>query len=72
LDWDLAEGGGRSSTERGETTAPNSIELEGGEVGWPSSDVEEQGARADPFIGGREGEGRKGTTVILKSVIKRI
>jgi hypothetical protein len=31
-------------------------------VGWPSSGVEEHGARADPFIGDREGEGREGTT----------
>jgi hypothetical protein len=41
--------------------APSPIELEGGEVGWLSSGVEEQGARADPFIGGQEGEGREGT-----------
>jgi hypothetical protein len=30
-------------------------------VGWLSSVVVEQGARVDPFIGGREGEGREGT-----------
>jgi hypothetical protein len=30
-------------------------------VEWLSSVVEEQGARADPFISGREGEGREGT-----------
>jgi hypothetical protein len=30
-------------------------------VGWLSSGVVEQGAWADPFIGGREGDGREGT-----------
>jgi hypothetical protein len=30
-------------------------------VEWLGSGVVEQGARADPFIGGREGEGREGT-----------
>jgi hypothetical protein len=45
----------------GATTTPSLIKLEGGEVGWLSSGVVEQGARADPFIGVREGEGREGT-----------
>jgi hypothetical protein len=47
---------------RGATTAPSPIELEGGEVGWLSSGVVEQGARTDPFIGGREGGVGAGTT----------
>jgi hypothetical protein len=31
-------------------------------VGWLSSGVVEQRAQADPFIGGREGGGREGTS----------
>jgi hypothetical protein len=42
-------------------TALSPIELEGGEVGWPSSSVVEQGLGRTLFIGGREGEGREGT-----------
>jgi hypothetical protein len=41
-------------------------------VGWPSSGVEEQGARTDPFIGGREGEGREGTASTVEPTVMAV
>jgi hypothetical protein len=61
FDRKLPERREQSSPERGETTAPSLIELEGGEVGWLSSGVVEQGLGRTLFIGDREGEGREGT-----------